>query len=358
MRYRLARAGELLLAILFLPFKQVILWNLLILKKLISILIAIIVLFNIGVKNKPTGSLNKSLHLWYICGIAVFIVIELVTCIIVGNVEAVNIMNYISFAATLASLILSVLAIFMTVLSGESMNKLRDSMMGLKDVPSKVETALKSTIEGMGQSTKELKLATKENNETTKKLNDLINTKIEEIEKHILSKLELHQKAMLKTIDDKIITNNNTTVDSHKLSPEIIKTFLSGTSNASISLLYIINKYCEKVMEFKGKQPVVKLAELAYAINGGKNDDRFGMYLFACLVILSSFGLLDYEIIEDQSSDVKFNSVDPTVVSNLPTQVKSRGLNVALEDLNQYIDSLFNDNTKEGYDDGSEIDKD
>lgn len=326
--------------------------------KLISILLAIIALFYIGVKNKPTGGLNKSFHLWYICGIAVFIVIELVTCIIVGNIEAVNIMNYISFAATLASLILSVLAIFMTVLSGESMNKLRDSMMGLKDVPSKVEVALKSTIDGMGQSTNELKLATKENNETTKKLNDLINTKIEEIEKHILSKLELHQKAMLKTLDDKILANNNTSVDSHKLSPEIIQTFLSGTSNACISLLYIISKYCEKVKKFNGKQPVVKLAELAYAINGGKKDDRFDMYLFACLVILSSFGLLEYETIEEQSSDVKFNSINPMVVSNLLTQMESRGINVAVEDLNQYIDSIFSDNTKDSNGDGSEIDKD
>lgn len=150
--------------------------------KLMSILLAIMALVYIGVKNKPTSGLNKSIHLWYICGIAVFIVIELVSCIIIGNVEAVNIMNYISFAATLASLILSVLAIFMTVLSGESMNKLRDSMVGLGEVPSKVESALKSTINGMQQSTQELNLATKQNNENINQLNEFINKKIQEIE--------------------------------------------------------------------------------------------------------------------------------------------------------------------------------
>lgn len=82
------------------------------------------------------------------------------------------------------------------------------------------------------------------------------------------------------------------------------------------------------------------------------------MYLFACLVILSSFGLLEYETIEEQSSDVKFNSIDPMVVSNLLTQMESRGINVAVEDLNQYIDSIFSDNTKDSNGDGSEIDKD
>lgn len=327
--------------------------------KLISILLALIAIFYIGVKNKPVSGNDKSFHLWYICGIAVFIVIELVTCIIVGNVEAVSIMNYISFASTLASLILSVLAIFMTVLSGESMNKLRDGMIGLGDVPTKVETALKSTIDGMQQSTDELNLATKESNENMKALNEFIDIKIKEIENHILNKLELHQKTTLKAINDSILDKkDNPSKDAHKLSDSIIQNFLAGTSNASISLFYMIDLYCKKVKGSEGKQPVANLIDLSTAINGGKKDERFGMYLFACLVLGSSFGLLDYETTEDLASEVKFNSIDSTLASYLPQQMEVRGINVVLEGLKQYIDSLFNDETQEEHNDGSENNKD
>lgn len=86
--------------------------------KLFSILLAIVALFYIGVKNKPTNGMSRSIHLWYICGIATFVIVELITFVVVGNADAQNIMDHISFASTLSSLILSVLAIFMTVLSG------------------------------------------------------------------------------------------------------------------------------------------------------------------------------------------------------------------------------------------------
>lgn len=326
--------------------------------KLISILLAIVALFYIGMKNKPTSGLNKSFHLWYICGITVFIVIELVTCIIVGNVEAVNIMNYISFAATLASLILSVLAIFMTVLSGESMNKLRDSMIGLGDVSSKVESTLNSTMDEMQLSAQALNQATKDSNDKMKNLDAFIDTKIKEIENHIISKLDSHQKTTLKAINDSILDKNNTTpIDSQQLSDKIVQNFMTNTSNASISLLYMINEYCVKMQAYGGKQPVVKLSDMATAINGGKKEERFSMYLYACLVLLSSFGLLEYETIQEQFSDVKFKSIAPAVVKYLVDQATARNLNSELEVFAQYIDSLFNDNTQEVNNDGTEIDK-
>ena len=80
--------------------------------KLLSILLAIVALFYIGVKNKPTNGMSRSIHLWYICGIVTFVIVELITYIVVGNSDARNIMDNISFASTLSSLILSVLAIF------------------------------------------------------------------------------------------------------------------------------------------------------------------------------------------------------------------------------------------------------
>ena len=108
--------------------------------------------------------MSKNIHVWYICGIATFVIVELITFIVVGNADAQNIMDNISFASTLSSLILSVLAIFMTVLSGESMNKLRDSLIGLGTIPNDVKQAVNETIDKMQKSTEDLDTATEANN--------------------------------------------------------------------------------------------------------------------------------------------------------------------------------------------------
>lgn len=173
--------------------------------KLFSILLAIVALFYIGVKNKPTNGMSRSIHLWYICGIATFVIVELITFVVVGNADAQNIMDHISFASTLSSLILSVLAIFMTVLSGESMNKLRDSFIGLGSIPKDVRNAVEETIQKMQQSTAALNTATEANNKNIEKLNDVMSVKISEIEHHILDQLKVHQQTTLKAINESVI---------------------------------------------------------------------------------------------------------------------------------------------------------
>lgn len=35
--------------------------------KLLTILLAIVSLFYIGIKNKPTNGMSKNIHVWYIC---------------------------------------------------------------------------------------------------------------------------------------------------------------------------------------------------------------------------------------------------------------------------------------------------
>lgn len=120
----------------------------------------------------------------------------------------------------------------------------------------------------------------------------------------------------------------------------------------------MIGRYCGKVKKANVKPPIVNLKDLAFAINSGKKDDSFGMYLFACLVILSSFGLLDYETQENQMSDVTFSSVNKYLMSKIPEQFTKRDMVKASEGLDNYIDSLFtNDNKqKENKNDGSEVD--
>lgn len=83
---------------------------------LISILVAIIAIFFIGLKYGSSLN-NKKLHLYYICGICIFIIIELSTYICIQSDHSVEIISYVSFASTLSSLILSVVAIIYAIVS-------------------------------------------------------------------------------------------------------------------------------------------------------------------------------------------------------------------------------------------------
>ncbi len=83
---------------------------------LLSILVALIALVFIGLKYGSTVK-DKKLHLCYICGICIFLIIELATYICIQSDHSVEIISYISFASTLSSLILSVVAIIYAIVS-------------------------------------------------------------------------------------------------------------------------------------------------------------------------------------------------------------------------------------------------
>lgn len=64
-----------------------------------------------------TSLKDKRLHLGYICGICIFLIVELATYICIQSDHSVEIVSYISFASTLSSLILSVVAIIYAIVS-------------------------------------------------------------------------------------------------------------------------------------------------------------------------------------------------------------------------------------------------
>ena len=74
--------------------------------------------------------------------------------------------EFISFAATLSSIILSVLAIFITVMSGESTNKLRDGIMGLLKIPEDLSNKVDKSVLDLNNATKNLNDAAKVNEGT------------------------------------------------------------------------------------------------------------------------------------------------------------------------------------------------
>ena len=57
------------------------------------------------------------LHTLYVSGILLFFIVELITAVCVNNSRHAEIMSYVSFAATLSSLIMSIVAIIFTIVS-------------------------------------------------------------------------------------------------------------------------------------------------------------------------------------------------------------------------------------------------
>lgn len=91
---------------------------------LISMLICIGVIVWLFVRHyfqkeqEPGEGKIRHLNTLYISGILTFIIIELVTAICMDNTRHAEILSFVSFAATLSSLILSVVAIIFTIVSG------------------------------------------------------------------------------------------------------------------------------------------------------------------------------------------------------------------------------------------------
>lgn len=89
----------------------------------------------------------RLLNTLYISGILTFLIIELVTAICMGNTKHADILSFVSFAATLSSLILSVVAIIFTIMNGnrgelqyEKLSKVSDDVTSsLKDFTVKTE---------------------------------------------------------------------------------------------------------------------------------------------------------------------------------------------------------------------------
>lgn len=82
-------------------------------------------------------SKEQKLHTFYISGILVFIIIELVTGMCMGNDRHTDILSYVSFAATLSSLIMSVVAIIFTIVynnrGSEQLDKMDSASQGINN---------------------------------------------------------------------------------------------------------------------------------------------------------------------------------------------------------------------------------
>ncbi len=135
---------------------------------LLSILIAIVAIVFIGLKY-GTSLKDKRLHLGYICGICIFLIVELATYICIQSDHSVEIVSYISFASTLSSLILSVVAIIYAIVS----NNKGEVQYG------KIDTASSKITDSVSEFSKKSEELTQGLSDVLTKLDEVKNISIE-----------------------------------------------------------------------------------------------------------------------------------------------------------------------------------
>lgn len=132
--------------------------------KLFVGLLAVVVIVLI-LKNKQNENTSKlKLHILYISSLCAFIIIELITYVCVNNRNAEDIVRYISFASTLSSLLLSVVAIIYAIVSnnkGEAQYKKID--MASDRIVESVDTILSKLEEVKVISAETRRFVTQEN---------------------------------------------------------------------------------------------------------------------------------------------------------------------------------------------------
>lgn len=135
---------------------------------LLSILVAIVAIVFIGLKY-GTSLKDKRLHLGYICGICIFLIVEFATYICIQSDHSVEIVSYISFALTLSSLILSVVAIIYAIVS----NNKGEVQYG------KIDTASSKITDSVSEFSKKSEELTQGLSDVLTKLDEVKNISIE-----------------------------------------------------------------------------------------------------------------------------------------------------------------------------------
>lgn len=119
-----------------------------------------------------TSLKDKRLHLGYICGICIFLIVELATYICIQSDHSVEIVSYISFASTLSSLILSVVAIIYAIVS----NNKGEVQYG------KIDTASSKIMDSVSEFSKKSEELTQGLSDVLTKLDEVKNISIETID--------------------------------------------------------------------------------------------------------------------------------------------------------------------------------
>lgn len=237
----------------------------------------------------------------------------------------------VSFASTISSIILSVIAIIMTVVSNDSisslLHKVRDLHDNIKDVP----TDIKKTAEDLNSSVAQL-------NSLENKLNEIPYS----IEKNISTLKILLDEAVkkidgiderTKDINSSLFENNNYKKSRHYtnniLKENSLDSFINSLPEAVLLTIYICISAYNKSTSFTFPD----IAESLHIKN-------YREYLSAVMFVFRSLGLINFN--QDESLNNKITMINQAMIP-LIEQKMSKGFLRKLKDMTDaYFETIVN----------------
>ncbi len=269
--------------------------------KLFVVLLAIVAIIKLFLSAKCNAdSKTLKIHICYISGICVFIIIELTTYICVHHGYQSDIVDYVSFASTLSSLLLSVVAIIYAIVSnnkGDVQYKKIDS----------ASDRISSSVDKFSQTSQNL----------SAKIDSII-TRLEElktISTETKSAINNNNQTNIEKSAESNLSEQSTTIDRDNLIDSYIK---QGSFSGNLAILACVYAYEQ------GK--ILPLEQLF-----GKN----ALYCCGYIIATSVLGIISTHL-----------SGDVVVVHNAPFNIKSK----LIECVENYINNTQeNTDAKELY---------
>lgn len=265
-----------------------------------------------------------------------------------GTENDKQLLTFLSFAATISSIILSVLAIIITVQSSGATERLRDSVMQMSSLPNEIAKRFDTSSSQMNDATRELMASAKENKDVSEKSIAVIKETITKFSEELAERYKGHD---LKIDHVSQIVEEALKQAGGGLGPDVIKagelskiqvsSFLERTSKVTINLLYFIDKYLQMHLS----KPV-SLTTLAGVFGYGDASGWMAKYFFASIIQMNSFKLVEYSNDPGDIDLLRFFSVNDFVSKELPKHLS--GQEKVMELIDGFVKSLADSNDEEG----------
>lgn len=218
------------------------------------------------------------LHLEYWIFILVLVIIAIFSYHHSGDT---NLGGLIAFAASISSIILSVLAIFITILSNNSVGGMLHKVRDMHDTVLSIPESIKESIADLKEATTELMAV---NSEVNRSVN-MLGGRLDDLENH----LSLNDNKIDTILNS--VSSVNSTGSSNTVPPteKMIEQFLNTISLNGLYLLYAFILYSER-----RKSGVFFLDQFAKNLFGVESS-----YLLGILVATSSVNIISYVKVEE-----------------------------------------------------------
>ena len=282
-------------------------------------------------------------HLHYIYVILILLLI-LVSIIAYYHSDEHDLVAQVGFAASISSIILSVLAIIVTVVSNGSMDKLAHGMYGLRNVPADVKKSTDDAIKKITDTTNSLNQASEENSQSIADMQKKFEDLFHELEQHVADKLQENANSVeniKKMVTDMQVSTqslaNSMSSDSKidldsRLSEELVDHLMERNSLAGYVFLYTINNYIEKNLSVPFN--LKKMDEIY-------QDQTYSQYFYGYLVLMIAMNICEANTPSKERLEYVFTSLDPLVRDKMKENIGKKKLSSAiLAKIDSYLDEL------------------